>query len=93
MDILQYFGFIYFGVASHIKKHPTKTENTVLHFIIFFHFFLIVQNLILAGEGVHGWPVQRFPWDNSLSHDMKVTEKAAASQRSSKTSEFSLISS
>lgn len=54
MDILQYFGFIYFGVASHIKKHPTKIENTIRHFIIFFHFLLIVQNLILAGEGVHG---------------------------------------
>lgn len=93
MDILQYFGFIYFRVALHIKKQPTKIESTVQYFILSSYFFLTVQNLILAWEGAHGWPVQHFPQDKSLSHDVKVAEKAPTSQRSIKTSHLSLISS
>lgn len=93
MDILQYFGFIYFRVALHIKNQTTKIESTVQYFILLFHFFLTVQILILACEGARGWPAQHFPQDKSLSHDMKVTEKAPTSQRSIKTSHLSLISS
>lgn len=54
MDVLQYFGFIYFRVALHTKKQPRKIESSVQYFIFFFLFFLIVQNPILAWEGARG---------------------------------------
>lgn len=80
-------------MALHVEKQPTEIESTVQYFIPFLHFFVTVQNLILAWEGTHKWLQQHFPQDKSLSHDMKVAEKAPISQRCIKTNHLSLISS